>query len=819
MASSLVIRLGVDISALGRQLKAGENRLKRFGFKAERIGRELSTRVSLPIIGIGAAAVKTFADFDRLEKGLAALNGSAAGGAASFNRLNKIVLDTRTTLDLRTAALGAQRLQGAGLSAAFAERTIKQLGIAATVSGSAIDDVGGVLRQFTQIIGKGKIEQEDLNSILDRMPALGAVIQKEFGTKTAEGIRATGISMESFVERLVVAIEQNKSFQDVQGGLAKAFESFGNAVQTGIRPLGDAISKALNLEVNLARLADFIGRTSQAFADLGPGTQRFIIYTAAAVAAVGPLALGLGAAARAVPLLVSGFSLLLGPAGKLVGAFKLVGLALVQLGSGSIVQRVLGFVGVFAKQLGSLKPILLAITSPVGLVVGAIALLAGGFIYAYKNSQFFQRQIGRVAFALEPVIEAVKSLASRILPNLSISFSSVGSIFKTVFAAIGGGISVIIEGFLLFIENLTAIGSAISKLFSGDFSGAASDFANSALNPAVFIDQAKRLANAFSTTFTETLEGAPIKVKSFEIEDPGEGSAIRRAAGAGEAVVRSLSSISAINFDTDRSGLDALNVSLRAMAESSGLVEARIRSLKPVVQEDLFAPYREGLDVITERQEAFGGTYDALSEKINLTKNTINSLIEDGFTAQSGAVQLAIDELRKYNEEFEKLEALTTIVTSIGGAVAKLGNQITRNLENGVGAFKGLAKAAVFAARDIITAQIRIAVTTQIAKALTSVPFPFNLALAGAAGVAVESLAKAAITSIAVPFLAEGGITQGAGLFVAGEAGPEAIIPLSRLHEFMGGNNSNVNVTGRFELDGETLVAAIERSEPTYKRA
>jgi tape measure domain-containing protein len=310
--SDLSIRIGADLSGLNSQLGGALKGLKRFGFKAESIGRDLTTRISLPLIALGGVAVKTFAEFDRLEKGLGALSGSAQGGADAFNRLNKIVLDTRTTLDLKTAALGEQRLVGAGLAAAEAERTIKQLGIAATVSGSSIDDVGGVLRQFTQIVGKGKIEQEDLNTILDRMPALGALITAEFGGSTAEAIRDTGISMEDFVSRLTTAIEQNESFQNVQGGLAKSFESFANAVQVGIRPLGEAISKSLNLEKNLQRLGDFVGRASQAFADLNPNVQKFIIFTGLAVAAVGPLAFGLGAAAKSLPLLISWWAIVCG---------------------------------------------------------------------------------------------------------------------------------------------------------------------------------------------------------------------------------------------------------------------------------------------------------------------------------------------------------------------------------------------------------------------------------------------------------------------------------------------------------------------------
>jgi hypothetical protein len=48
-----------------------------------------------------------------------------------------------------------------------------------------------------------------------------------------------------------------------------------------------------------------------------------------------------------------------------------------------------------------------------------------------------------------------------------------------------------------------------------------------------------------------------------------------------------------------------------------------------------------------------------------------------------------------------------------------------------------------------------------------------------------------------IPMLAQGGIVTGPTLAMIGEAGPEAVVPLSRAGEFgMGGNNVTINVQG-----------------------
>jgi tape measure domain-containing protein len=681
--------------------------LKRFGFKAESIGRDLTTRISLPLIALGGVAVKTFAEFDRLEKGLSALNGSAEGGAKSFNRLNAIVLDTRTTLDLKTAALGAQRLQGAGLSAAFAERTIKQLGIAATVSGSSIDDVGGVLRQFTQIIGKGKIEQEDLNSIFDRMTGLGQVIREEFGTQTAEGIRATGISMEEFVSRTVGAIEASDTFQNVQGGLAKSFESFANAVQVGIRPLGETIAKVLNLEQNLQRLGDFVTNASQAFADLNPNVQKFIIYTALAAAAVGPLTFGLGAAAKSLPLLISGFKLLSGPLGKVGGLLGVVFSAFAQLGSGSIIQRVLGFIGVFIKSITSLTTVMAVLTSPITLIVAAVALLSIAFVKAYKNSEFFRSQISRLGKVFSDVFAPLGNLITSIFPSLEISFKGVGEVVSFVFSAIAALISVNIEMFLLFVDIVKSAIAVIVNLVTGDL--------KASLNSATELFEltlggkgGERLAKAFGTTFDQTLRGQLKKtIASKEVRDfaslvggvnvdtkfdaplPGsiaapapapedDGSNIKGTGG--DPVNNAPEAISQIDFGavTELSSkarkeigaffnefvVGGTNVEF-LQSKFDGLEIKQIKGLDRVTRmqevfEELGKELTDGLgtafEEVNKKAAFFGKGFDPLKEKIDLTNEALARAYEEGLPATGEAV-LALKNKMVALTDQQKLQA------------------------------------------------------------------------------------------------------------------------------------------------------------------
>jgi tape measure domain-containing protein len=813
MASDLLIRIGADLSALNGRLKQAENRLKRFGFRAESIGRDLSARVTLPIVGIGAAAVKTFAEFDRVEKGLAALAGTAEGGAAQFERLNAIVNDTQTTLDLKQAALGAQRLQTAGLSAAQAEETIRQLGIAATASGASIDDVGGVFRQFGQIIGKSKIEQEDLNTILDRVPALGAIIKEEFGTATAEGIRDTGISMQEFVVRTTEAIAANEKIQSVQGGLAKAFESFGNAVQVGIRPLGKAIADAINLEENLARLADFITRTSKAFSELNPNIQRFVIFTAGAAAAVGPLTFALGAVARSLPLLRSGFLTLSGPILGALGTFQTFLSGFV---SGDRVLRRLAI----DKAITRIRVAMVAVTGPIGIAVGVIALLTAGFIKAYRNSETFRNLLNRAGESVRQIGSFIADLVNRVLPDLNISFSTIGDVANVVFAAIGAGIAFIVSQFDAFVRTVRDVGSAVSAFLSGDFDRAGELIAGSLLNPVQFVRQAKESAEEAVRVFRESVEGEDaVELPAINTNNlfNDTASALTPLAGGGD-VSPSLS--------LDLSGVAS---AVDSIVQGSESAKDALRGLQSVAQgvfsndfdalvvSKALEDYNKAIDLTAVKQKVLGDTYDGLSERISLTKEILVSMVDGTLPATNEQIATYIAKLKELKLEQEELNETQEVLAAVGTKVASI---LTASFERVASGQQKLGRAIAQASKQIVKAFIQEGVAAIVKNELESKSGLLGILavpIAAASGAAASALFTSILTAINVPFLAEGGITKGAGLFVAGEAGPEAIIPLDRLNDFMQSGPSELY--GEIRADGSELLVVMQAAQARQNRS
>lgn len=94
-----------------------------------------------------------------------------------------------------------------------------------------------------------------------------------------------------------------------------------------------------------------------------------------------------------------------------------------------------------------------------------------------------------------------------------------------------------------------------------------------------------------------------------------------------------------------------------------------------------------------------------------------------------------------------------------------------------------------------------------------------NPVVAAAAGIGLIALGTLIENKIAkIPKFAEGGIATRATLGVFGEAGAEAILPLDRLKDFLKPSNSDIVLSGSFDLRGDLLRAVLKRADNKFGR-
>jgi tape measure domain-containing protein len=349
----LLLKLGIDTTNLDKELGKVEKSMTKFGQNMSNLGSTLTQSLTLPIIGVGAAALKSFADMEKLENGLIAIMGSSEGAAIELEKLRKVA--ENPGLALPEVVKASSSLQSVGMNADAARETITQFGNAVARAGGGAEQFDGVVLALSQISAVGKVTQEDLNQIKERLPEFARVMKEEFGVVTAEGIRELGISSEEFIKRSVGALG---NLERANGGLANTFDNLKDNVGASLAELGKAINETLNLEAVAAALSAGLQRLVDGFKSLNPETQGFIVKAGLLVAALGP-------AIFIVGKLITTF-------GALIGTTRLIMTTVKNLST--VIS------GAFAKILAN--PAILGVTLAIA-AVGAIAL------YVYDNWKAF----------------------------------------------------------------------------------------------------------------------------------------------------------------------------------------------------------------------------------------------------------------------------------------------------------------------------------------------------------------------------------------------------------------------------------------------
>ena len=316
------------MDGLQRSIKQAQSRLTRFADFAERVGSDLSTRLTLPVLGVGTASVSSFAKFEKLELGLKAIAEEGENAGETLERLQKIA--QLPGISLEQAVKGANQLRNVGFEARQAEAILTELSKAVTLSGEGPEQLQAVVRQLVQMSAKGRILQEDLGIIQENVPSIGLAIQDAFGTQNIEAIRATGVSAQEFTARITQAIAANEKFQSVQGGLSNEFDNFRQSVTLSLATLGKTIAESINLSGILQKLSSFLQNVTKRFKELSPGVQRFIVIVAGVAAAIGPVLVGFGAIIKVGASVVAAIKLIGGALAIL--AANPIGIAVVAIG-------------------------------------------------------------------------------------------------------------------------------------------------------------------------------------------------------------------------------------------------------------------------------------------------------------------------------------------------------------------------------------------------------------------------------------------------------------------------------------------------------
>ena len=148
--------------------------------------------VTAATVGVQQSLAAAF-ERGNAEKRLQNLTSSAAEYEQAL-RLAKISSqEFGTTQTEATKALGDvySRLRGVGFGLTEVSEIYKGFNVIAAQSGVASEDAAGAFLQLSQALGSGKLQGDELRSILERMPQLAQAIAAEMGIAAGE-VRKAG---------------------------------------------------------------------------------------------------------------------------------------------------------------------------------------------------------------------------------------------------------------------------------------------------------------------------------------------------------------------------------------------------------------------------------------------------------------------------------------------------------------------------------------------------------------------------------------------------------------------------------------------------
>lgn len=222
-------------------------------------------------------------------------------------------------------------------------------------------------------------------------------------------------------------------------------------------------------------------------------------------------------------------------------------------------------------------------------------------------------------------------------------------------------------------------------------------------------------------------------------------------------------------------------------------------------------------------------SFPALPTGESSTGTVSGSASTEEVEAPTAALDRGTESVDKLAGSYEnlavKMTAAQTILTAIpeimkpmetmAGTVDK---QIQKLAMNTDGNFRSMAESAISSGKKFLRAEMMKGISSLISSALSSVPFPFNLAAAAGAHAAGNALFNKAFSMIKIPAFAEGGDYMG-GLALVGEKGPELIdfntpghiTSNSDLKGMLSSGGNNIGVTfGELTIRNDALVIAYE---------
>ena len=469
MAAELKVLIGAEIKDFLDKLGYAEKKLSDFEKKTEsltkigdrltNLGTQLTLGLTVPIIGLGTASIKSFGEIQSLQKGLEAVMGSASAAGNEFEKLKGVA--KLPGLGLEEAVKGSINLQSIGIDAEKSRNILLQFGNAVATVGKGRAEFERAIYGVQQLANTDFPLGEDLNIIKDAIPQITPLLKEAFGTARSEELQKLGISSQQVLGVITSGLEK---LPRVNGGVKGAFENLSDSVKVSLGKVGEIIDKNLNITGLLDKVSNGINSLVDWFSELSPSVQTGILAFAGLAAALGPVLLAIGAFMSALPTILTGVGAISTALTALTGP-----IGLVVLGVGAVI-------AVFVTQWSKIKPIIInTINYFIDLYNESLVFRAGieGIALTFNNLWSVVKGVARIIW------DTIKTLAKGIIT----AFGAVGDVMKGAFTL---DFDLIQKGVGDFYKNVGETAKNLYKNLGSDIKGIFNDIGDNVSN---FLDK------------------------------------------------------------------------------------------------------------------------------------------------------------------------------------------------------------------------------------------------------------------------------------------------------------------------------------------
>lgn len=385
--ASINVKFTTDLSQFSSQLQNANRSISKLGKDMQRIGTNLTASITLPLVGLGAIALKSAADMETLKTSLdTVFKGDSGASNKAFEDIKEFA--ATTPFQLEEVATAFIKLKNLGLDPSIASLT--SYGNTASALGKSLD-------QMIEAVADASVGE------FERL--------KEFGIKA----KSEGENVSFTFQGVTTTVKKNS--EEIQGYLlnigntsfAGSIERQANTFKGKLSTLRDNIQQAFasigTIIIDyITPLFDKVNALIKRFQDLSPTTKKWIVILGGIAAAIGPL---LALAGTILPAILTGFTLLTGPIGLVVAALTAIGVIIYK----------------------NWKPIKRTLID-----------IANYFIDLYNESKVFRVGVESVIATFKTlweigkfIFEGLKSIIGGFIDNFVTGFKTIGKIIKAVF--------------------------------------------------------------------------------------------------------------------------------------------------------------------------------------------------------------------------------------------------------------------------------------------------------------------------------------------------------------------------------------------------